>query len=278
MIEESKNIKYDKLIVDEFQLTIRGHNVFAKSLQKQSFRDLTGTAFVFLHDGLGSVDSWRDIPHRLTLETGIDSIIYDRRGYGRSSSYSFIASPNYLKEEALQILPEILKNFNIRVPILIGHSDGATIALIFSGLYSDIKSIVVSIAAHTFVEKLTIEGINKTIWNYKFSDLKSKLEKYHFNKTDNIFNSWSSTWLTKEFISFNIFDYVKKIKSPILLIQGENDEFGTIAQVKSIKDLSAGFTQSLIIPDCGHFPQVSHKDVVIPNIINFVEKIIKKAD
>jgi len=265
-IVENKKYSY-KLETEEYFLPIRNYNIFAK-YNRVKYSD-ERVALIFLHEGLGSVESWGNFPDLLAARTGISSICYDRRGYGRSSSYSFMSNPNYMKLEASQFLPEILSNFNVKYPIFIGHSDGATIALIFAGIYTDIKMSVVSIAAHSFVEKMTIQGIKKAIVNYNSGKLKANLEKIHFNKTDQLFSSWSSTWLTNEFIKYNIFEYLKKIKCPLLLIQGDADEYGTIAQIHTIKSIVPSHVESRIIENCGHFPINTNKLEILEICNNF---------
>lgn len=261
--------KVSEISISERFLQIQGHDIFARFLKHSDPND-DETAMIFLHDGLGSVESWLKIPEQLVECLGINAVIYDRRGYGRSSPHNFVGDPNYLHEEATEILPEILSRFGIKHPILIGHSDGATIALLYSGIFNHIDSLVVSIAPHTFSEKITMDGIGQLVQDFQNRNLKRKLTKLHSDKAETVFNSFSKTWLTNDFGEFNIFEILKKIKSPVLLIQGDRDEFGTTAQIDSVMDNASGTTESLIIENCGHFPHHSHKAIVVRAIQKFI--------
>lgn len=271
-MQETK-IKYT---FEEYQIPIRNHNIYTKRIH------ITGSlsynyALVFLHDGLGSVESWGDFPLELSQELKIDALLFDRRGYGRSSSYDFSGNVDFLKDEALFILPEILNTFKINYPIFVGQSDGGTIALIFSGIYNNFKSIIISIAAHTFVEKITIDGIKSLIQKYTSGKLKHKLEELHFGKAEILFKAWTSTWLMKEFVNYNILDYVKKIHSPILLVQGDKDEFGSLAQIRSVIDYAPAITEVRVFDNCGHFPHISHKSELVNCCKEFVLKYLVKT-
>lgn len=263
---EDNDLKYT---IEEYQLSVRGHNIFTKKIhQKGSLSH--NYALVFLHDGLGSTESWGDFPFKLASETGLDALLYDRRGYGRSSSFTFSGNADYLKDEALHILPEILHKFKIYFPIFIGHSDGGTIALIFSGIYSQINSLIVSIAAHTFVEPVTISGIKDLMSDFNSGSLRNKLLKQHHSKTDPLFASWTTTWLGKDFTNYNIYDYLKKIKSSMLLIQGDKDEFGTAAQINSISEYSNAEKDIFMIENCGHLPHITHQTILLGKCKDFI--------
>lgn len=261
----------NKIKIEEYQVPIRNCNIYTKRIHLRNALSYN-YALIFLHDGLGSSESWGHFPLLLSQELGIDAVMYDRRGYGKSSSYDFSGNADYLKDEALFILPEILDKFKIKFPIFIGQSDGGTIALIFSGIYSNLKSIIVSIAAHTFVESITIDGIKKLITKYSHGNLKEKLHNLHFNKTETLFKAWTSTWLMKDFIHYNIFDYVKKIQSPMLLVQGDRDEFGSLAQIRSIIDYAPAETEVFVIDNCGHFPHLTHTNELIQRCKEFILK------
>ncbi len=258
-----------KFAIEERHVSIRGYDIFTKQILAGS-TERQNCVMVFLHDGLGSTNSWGSLPLQLASELGINALLYDRRGYGQSSAFTFSGNIDYLKDEAMYILPELLDKFNVQFPIFIGHSDGATIALIFSGIYSHVKSLVVSIAAHSFVEPITIEGIKVLIDNFNDGKLREKLYKQHLDKTDPLFASWTSTWLGKEFATYNIFDYLKSIKSPMLLMQGDKDEFGTMSQIDSICELSDAPKDVFIIENCKHSPHITHQAVVLDKCKNFI--------
>ncbi len=269
-------VNKNKYTIEEYQIPIRNFNIYTKKIHVVGSLSYN-YALIFLHDGLGCVESWGDFPLELSQELGIDALLYDRRGYGRSSSYDFSGKVEYLKDEALFVLPEILDAFKISYPIFIGQSDGATISLIFAGIYNNLKSIIVSIAAHTFVENITIDGIKNLINKYTQGKFKQKLNELHFGKADTLFKAWTSTWLMREFLNYNIFDHVRKIHSPILLIQGDSDEFGSLAQIRSVIDNAPSETEVHVFDNCGHFPHISHKNELIETCKEFIIKHLGKS-
>jgi pimeloyl-ACP methyl ester carboxylesterase len=230
----------------------------------------SNTSLVFLHEGLGSIAQWRDFPERLCLKTGLPGMVYERGGYGKSDSPERPRTPYYLHEEALDVLPELLHELGIMRPVLIGHSDGGSIALIFASAFPDRVKAVVTEAAHVFVEDITLEGIRKAAAVYEGTNLREQLQKYHGEKTDAMFRAWSETWLSDEFRSWNLEEYLPGIKCPLLVIQGEDDEYGTPAQVAAIVSKVSGPAEPLIIPGCGHIPHHQAKEKVVEAMANFI--------
>jgi pimeloyl-ACP methyl ester carboxylesterase len=232
---------------------------------------------IFLHDALGSIAQWRDFPESLAILCGLNCMAYDRCGYGLSSDcednnaeleFRSTVRPNdYLHQEA-DILEALLLKLGIRQSIIFGHSDGATIALLYAAKYN--PRAIISEAAHAFVEDLTHEGILKTLENTV--EIKEKLKKYHKNKAETIFNAWHQTWLSTTFKVWNIENEITQITCPVCIIQGKNDEYGTIEQVNKIENAVKGFCEINMVEDCGHFPHIEKRDAVLNMVQDFITK------
>ncbi len=225
-------------------------------------------ALVFLHDALGSIKQWKTFPETIVKHTNLPAIIIERQGYGNSSPSKTSRTKTYMHHEAWVVLPKVLKHLNVEQPILIGHSDGATIALLYSAKFSTLG--IVSIAAHIFVEEKTIEGINNTLLDAKV--ITSKLHKYHGNKTETLFKAWYSTWLSDDFFSWNIEWEISNIKCPILVIQSEDDNYGTLKQVEGIVAMNTDNTETLILKTGGHAPHLGNENALHEPISNFILK------
>ncbi|HLS71228.1 MAG TPA: alpha/beta hydrolase [Chitinophagaceae bacterium] len=202
---------------------------------------------VFLHDFLGCIRLWRGFPEKLAALTACNVLVYDRQGYGASCAFSYEKrEKNYMELEA-DILKDLLHYWKIENPILFSHSDGASIALIFAGKYPKTPKALILKGLHVFIESITIKGIKEAIEKYKTTDLKFRLEKYHGDKTDALFWAWAETWTSEDFQDWNIEHFLKYIQCPILVFQGEKDEFGTIKQVKSVEKNTLNLTQSIFL-------------------------------
>ncbi|MBL7129248.1 MAG: alpha/beta hydrolase [Ignavibacteria bacterium] len=233
------------------------------------------TFLVFLHDGLGSIKQWKDFPKTLSSITGLPALVYDRFGYGESGKLLETHKPDYFKEEAVKVLPEILKSLDINGEIiLIGHSDGGSIALIYVSKFPGKVKGLITEAAHVFTEEVTLEGIRNAVYKYEKGDFKNYLSKYHSNNTENMFNGWSSLWLDKDFRDWNIKSSLNKIKCPLLAMQGDNDEYGTLEQLRLIINGTSGPTDSFIIKNCGHIPHHQAREFVLENMKRFILKIL----
>lgn len=230
---------------------------------------------IFLHEGLGSVSMWRDWPDQLCETLQCRGLVYSRYGYGQSTARlpGDLRTPRYLHTEAEFALPALLQALNLsnERPILFGHSDGGSIALLYAALYPDrVKAIAVA-APHIFVEDITLDGIVQAAEIARTTDLIPKLGRHHRNP-QTVFSSWNDTWRLAEFREWNIEDEVSKIRCPILAIQGENDEYGTLEQIKGIKQ-RANQAQLCIIPDCGHSPHRESPSAVNSAMLSFVQSI-----
>ncbi|MBX7149930.1 alpha/beta hydrolase [bacterium] len=229
---------------------------------------------VFLHDALGSIAQWRGFPEKLAQETGLNALVYDRLGYGKSDENPTKRDINYLHDYALKELPAVLNALHINDVILVGHSDGGSIALIFAGSHhTHIKtSGLITEAAHVFVEEITLAGINDVVISAKQNDFVNKLKKFHGNKAQSVFDGWHKTWFLPEFKSWNIEGYLANITCPSLIIQGMDDEYGTKAQVEAITRQIKGPTQSLIIPNCAHVPHYQAPEATFKAMCTFIKK------
>jgi pimeloyl-ACP methyl ester carboxylesterase len=225
---------------------------------------------VFLHEGLGSIELWRDFPSTLAKTTGCDALIYDRWGHGKSDPLDARRTLRYVHDEALVSLPEVLRKAGVEDVVLIGHSDGGSIALLFAAHYPEFVRGLITEAAHVFVEDITLEGIRQSVGLYEITDLKEKLARYHGENTERIFRGWCDTWLSPEFRNWNIEECLPQITRPILVIQGEDDQYGTEAQVEAITKQVSGARESLLIPDCGHTPHHEARDKVVQAMTQFI--------
>lgn len=243
--------------------------------QTINYSDKTKPLLVFLHEGLGSIAQWRNFPETLCTELNLPGLVYDRYGYGHSTEFLEKRKPNYLKHEAEYFLPLLIKKLQLknRQLILIGHSDGASIALLFAALLPKNVMAVVSMAAHVFVEEISVNSIIKLEKEYELDGtLKNSLKKYHFNHTDSTFYAFSKTISGNQFKDWNIENYLSQIQAPVLVIQGENDEYGTEKQVDSIYNKSPNpKNKKLVIPNCGHSPHLSHQKIVLKELKSFIK-------
>ncbi len=213
---------------------------------------------VFLHEGLGSVAQWRDFPDQVAADCGLPALVYSRIGYGGSSPCALPRPITYMHDEALSLLPELLQVLGIAQPILVGHSDGASIALIHAGAapHPGLLGIAV-MAPHSYAEPISVQSIRAAHDAYAGGDLRQRLAKYHGANVDCAFRGWCDSWLNPDFAHWNIEAEVARIRHPVLAIQGEGDEYGTLAQIDTIKALAKCRVETLILPNCGHSP---HKD------------------
>jgi pimeloyl-ACP methyl ester carboxylesterase len=226
---------------------------------------------VMMHEGLGSIAMWKDFPEQLAQATGCRVLIYSRYGHGKSERLGEKRTVDFMHHEAQVVLPELLRQFEINQPILLGHSDGASIALIYAGTHPQQVRALVLEAPHVFVEDSGLRSIANIRTLFESTDLPQKLGRYH-DHVEAVFRGWNDIWLDPEFRRWNIEQYLDAITCPVLVIQGENDEYGTQAQVESIRRNIPG-TQALILPRCGHSPHRDHPTQTVEAIANFVSTL-----
>jgi pimeloyl-ACP methyl ester carboxylesterase len=238
--------------------------------------DLAGTQahhppIVLLHEGLGCVAMWRDFPHLLATATGARVIAYSRYGYGGSTALPAgvrgVRTPRFMHDEATDALPQILQSLNIQRPILIGHSDGGSIALLYASAYPNALHSAVVMAPHCFVEDSSIESIQSAKETFESGDLARRLAKYHRDVTAT-FYGWNDVWLSAAFRSWNIEAELAAIRCPVLAIQGDDDPYGTMAQIDAIAR-KVGSAQLLQLRHCGHAVWRDRTDAVIAAITAF---------
>jgi len=236
--------------------------------------DAERPTIIFLHDSLGCVELWRDFPKQLSAISNCNGLVYDRQGYGKSSPFANgNRKKDYLEVEA-DVLQRLLEHLSIKHAILFGHSDGGSIALIAAAKYpANIKAVITE-GAHIFVEEITLQGIREAVIAYQTTNLKERLEKYHSDKTEAVFRAWAETWLRQDFRSWNIEGFLPQITCPVLVIQGEKDEYGTLAQVAGIVNQVSGEASQLIIPAVGHTPHKEAKEVVLEQSASFIKSLV----
>ena len=228
---------------------------------------------VFLHDSAGSIELWRDFPLRLGTAANCNFVIYERQGFGKSDPLPTPQrSKDYLEREA-DILGGLLAHRKITNAILFGHSDGASIALIAAGNYASVVKGVISEAAHVFVEQITVDGLRKAVDNYRNGNLKRRLEKYHGERTEAVFRAWTETWLSEFYRDWNIEHLLPAIRCPVLLIQGEKDEYGTLKQVESIASQISGVAHKAVMPGIGHTPHKEVPDKILTLAAQFIDEL-----
>ena len=229
---------------------------------------------VFLHDSLGCVDTWRDFPEQLARRVGLNAVNYDRQGYGRSSAFGPLSrTPGYLGEQAT-VLFTLLDALAIETVVLFGHSDGGSIALIAAAVQPQRVTAVVTEGAHVFVEDVTLAGIRAAQEAFATTDLPERLARYHGEKVQGVAAAWIDTWLSPAFRTWNIERYLPAISCPVLAIQGQDDEFGTMAQVRAIVDGAAA--ESLVIPGVGHTPHRDARDNVLDAAAEFITRAVRR--
>ncbi len=225
---------------------------------------------MFLHEGLGSVSLWRDFPARVAERTGCGIFVYSRYGYGASEALAEKREPDYMHREADVVLPALLDAANVERPILLGHSDGASIALLFAATFPGRARALVLEAPHVFVEDVSVTSIAAAKVAFETTDLPRKLARHH-DDPEGAFRGWNDIWLDPRFRTWNFENELAKIAEPILLLQGEDDEYGTQAQLRAIEARVNDVT-TVLLERCGHSPHRDRTDAVLDAIEAFVAR------
>jgi pimeloyl-ACP methyl ester carboxylesterase len=230
------------------------------------------TVLIFLHEGLGSAGLWRDFPAAVSSATGTPALVYSRYGYGGSDVLSEKRGVDYMHHEALEVLPLLRAELGIEEAILVGHSDGASIALIHAGAGKwPVRALALE-AAHVFVEDIGVAGIEAAKTAYDTTDLPQRLARHHAD-ADKTFFGWNDIWLDPAFRSWNIENSLGAITCPALVIQGEDDEYGTAAQVAAIRDQVSGPVETHMLAGCGHSPHRDQPDQTLSAIAGFIKNL-----
>ena len=226
---------------------------------------------VFLHEGLGSIDLWREIHHDIRdASGGAPTLVYARHGYGRSAPAMMPRPVEYMHHEADVVLPALLASLGIDRPVLVGHSDGASIALLHAGAGHPVAGLA-CLAPHVFVEQESIAGIEAARQVFESTDMADRLARYHDDPVAT-FRGWNDVWLSPAFRSWNIEDRLPGVTAPVLLIQGVDDQYGTLAQLDAIERGVSSPCERLVLAG-GHAPHLDARGDVVAAIAEFVARL-----
>lgn len=233
--------------------------------------EANGADIVLLHEGLGCVALWRDMPDALVTMTGRRVFVYSRQGYGASDPCALPRPLTFMHAEGLDMLPKVLDAAGIATCVLVGHSDGGSIALINAGGVRDPRVVgVATIAAHVFNEDISVASIQEAKVAYDSTDLRDRLVKYHGTNVDCAFRGWNDAWLHPDFLNWNIEEYLSAVTVPVLAMQGMDDEYGTEAQVDAIVSQVAGPVSKHMIAGAKHSPHLQAKDETLAALSDFI--------
>jgi pimeloyl-ACP methyl ester carboxylesterase len=254
-------------------LAVQGHRIEYEFIRGANASE---PMLVFLHEGLGSLAMWKDFPRRCSRATGCGALVYSRYGYGNSDALKESRRVDFLHDEALKTLPELLDKLGVERPILFGHSDGGSIALIHAGGSGRAVRGLILMAPHVMVEDMGLGSIEAAKRAYETTNLRDKLARYH-SDPDSAFRGWNDIWLNPDFRVWNIEEYLPRITCPVLAIQGEDDEYGTMEQIERIARAIAR-VEVLQLKECGHSPHRDQTEVVIEAVTQFVNGIKAEAE
>jgi pimeloyl-ACP methyl ester carboxylesterase len=228
---------------------------------------------VFLHEGLGSVALWKDFPENFCRQNGFTGLVFSRYGYGQSTPRPAQErwAASFMHQQAYEVLPAFFEHLGIKHPWLFGHSDGGSIALLYAARFPQAPSGIVVVAPHILVEDITIKSIEEARATYLSTDLRAKIGRYHADP-DSAFWGWNTIWLDSSFRTWNIEDQLSLITCPILAVQGEDDEYGTLNQIRGIQR-KAPQTRLLVLPKCGHSPHRDQPEALTQEAAQFMISI-----
>jgi pimeloyl-ACP methyl ester carboxylesterase len=230
---------------------------------------------VMLHEGLGSAGLWGDFPEKLAAATGAGVFVYSRAGYGASSPVTLPRPLDYMQIEALDVLPKLLERLGFRRGLLVGHSDGASIAAIYAGGVQDHRVRgVAMIAPHFVVEELSVASIEEIRRAYETTDLRAKLKRWH-SDVDNAFHGWNQAWLDPKFRNWDISEYLAYIRVPVAILQGADDQYGTIRQIEIAQEECYCPVDVTVIPGAGHSPHREAPGATLDAISEFAKRILQ---
>lgn len=255
---------------------VGGHSIHYALIHRQWIKQGV-PVLVFLHEGLGSIRQWKSFPATLCERVKLPALLYDRYGYGLSDERKEPFYPAFLHDEAIHALPALYKAVGITAQpkILIGHSDGGTIALIHAATHPEGILGVISEAAHVLVEPATVNGLLQVQEEYGLGKMRELLTRYHGERTDALVAGWIANWLSDGARDWNVEGYLPEIACPVLAIQGSEDHFGTVAQLASIQQRTKGKSTLLHIPGCGHIPHKQAEEEVTEAMAEFIFERIR---
>ena len=248
-------------------VTVRGRKLEVRRIAGANHDAPT---LVFLHEGLGSVSMWRDFPDKAAAATGCTALVYSRYGHGDSDVLGEPRGVDYMHVEALEALPDLLDQLSIRDPVLVGHSDGGSIALIYAAARG--AKGIIAMAPHVFVEDISVKSIAEAKTAFESTDLPQKLARHHADAAKT-FWGWNDIWLQPDFRSWNIEEVLPRVHCPVLAIQGFDDEYGTMAQLDAIARQTGGPIELLRLADCRHSPHRDQPGVVLEAMSRFIERL-----
>jgi pimeloyl-ACP methyl ester carboxylesterase len=229
---------------------------------------------VMLHEGLGSAALWGDFPDRLQAATGAGVFVYSRAGYGASSPVKLPRPLDYMQIEALEVLPKLLDVVGFRRGVLVGHSDGGSIAAVYAGGIADHRVRAIALLApHFMVEDVSVAAIAEIKTTYETTDLRAKLARWHKN-VDNAFYGWNGAWLDPSFRTWDISDYLAYIRVPVAIIQGAQDQYGTLRQAEFAQEECYCPVDVTILPDVGHSPHREATEATLSAVTEFYSAVM----
>lgn len=259
-------------ITENNYLDLDGYRLFFKQIDRFPYNQ-EKPVLVFLHDSWGCTEMWGDFPDKLVEISGLNALIYDRRGYGKSSPFAISKRTNfYLHHEAEELI-RVLDALEIKKAVLYGHSDGATIALIAAALHPDRFTGMLVEGPHSFIEESGKDAVRASRERAKHTNLLKSLEKFHGDKTTELFRLWHETWLSRDFSVWTIVPLLKNIHVPVLGFQGENDEFGTIEQLNILKKEIPASVTITEIPNAAHTPRKEAEEETLKWIREYLGRI-----
>ncbi|HBA33126.1 MAG TPA: alpha/beta hydrolase [Gammaproteobacteria bacterium] len=249
-------------------LTANNHRLYAHLIG-----DVTAgkPALVFMHDGLGCIEMWRDLPEKVVSMTGLPALIYDRWGYGKSDTLTEPRQLNYRHVEALQTLPAVLDEFNIDSFILIGHSDGGAMSLLAASEFTERVLAVATFAPQVAIPDQMQSDMHKTMQAFESGKLKGALEKYHGDNTVSMFYGWANAWSSDAFKTWNMTEEFTKIRCPVLTIVGARDEYGYQHNLDAIEAGVSAPLKQLVLPTAGHAPHQDEPDTILAEIKSLLQ-------
>lgn len=248
-----------------------------KSLEWASFGPASeaGPVIVMLHEGLGCVALWRDFPEKLAEATGLPVFAYSRAGYGQSDPAELPRPLDYMTREAVEVLPDVLDAIGAAQVILFGHSDGATIAAEYAGRVSDqrVRGLIL-MAPHFFTEPMGLAAIREAGAQFASGDLKARMAKYH-RDPEVAFRGWNDVWLDPGFEAWNVAEVIDYLRIPVVVIQGQGDQYGTRAQVDEVESRSYAPVELVMLEDCRHSPHLDQPEVTLEAVAGFTERLVR---
>ena len=230
---------------------------------------------VLLHEGLGCVASWRELPRALATRTGYGVLAYSRPGYGASEPIPRPRALRYMDEEAFEVLPAVLDQAAIAKAVLVGHSDGASIATIYAGGRQDFRVRGLAlIAPHFFVEEVTIASIVAAKQAYEHGDLRARLKRHHGDNVDTAFYTWNAAWLDPGSRHWHLDDRLAHIRVPILIVQGAEDQYGTAAQLERAERETYCPVETLVLDNCRHLPHAEQPAATLAAVADFSYRVL----